>query len=137
MAYWLLKADPGDYGYADLERDRRTAWDGVSNNLALKHMRSVRKGDRVLLYHSGSEKAVVGLVEVVSDPYPDPARKDARLVVFDVAARKLLKRAVRLAEIKADSRFAQFPLVRMPRLSVMPVPATLWTRILRMAGEKE
>ncbi|UCE02816.1 MAG: EVE domain-containing protein [Candidatus Latescibacterota bacterium] len=137
MACWLLKADPADYGYADLERDRRTAWDGVSNNLALKHMRSVRKGDRVLLYHSGSEKAVVGLVEVVSDPYPDPESQDERLVVFDVAARKRLKRSVRLAEIKADSRFAQFPLVRMPRLSVMPVPAPLWTRLVRMAGEKE
>ena len=134
MAYWLLKADPDDYGWTQLERDRRTVWDGVSNNLALKHLRGARKGDLALVYHTGAEKAVVGLAGIESDPYPDP--DDARLVVIDLAPRKRLPRPVSLAEIKADPRFAEFALVRMSRLSVMPVPAPLWQRILKMAGEK-
>ena len=134
MAYWLLKADPDDYGWPHLERDRRTVWDGVSNNVALKHMRGARKGDLALVYHTGSEKAVVGLAEIKSDPYPDP--EDARLVVLDLEPRKRLSRPVPLAEIKADPRFAEFALVRMSRLSVMPVPAPLWQRLLKIAGEK-
>jgi predicted RNA-binding protein with PUA-like domain len=134
MAYWLLKADPDDYGWPQLERDRRTVWDGVSNNLALKHLRSARKGDLALVYHTGAEKAVVGVAGIESDPYPDP--DVARLVVIDLAPRNRLPRPVSLAEIKADPRFAEFALVRMSRLSVMPVPAPLWQRILKMAGEK-
>lgn len=136
MGYWLLKADPAVYGYADLERDGRTYWDGVSNNLALKHIRNMRKGDAALLYHSGKEKAVVAIVDIVSDPYPDPAGREERLVVFDVEPRKTLTRPVPLAEIKSQSQFQNFPLVRMPRLSVMPVPERFWKRILTMAGER-
>jgi len=135
VATWLLKADPDSYGYDDLVRDKTTHWDGGTNNLALKHMRQMRKGDLALLYHSGKEKAVVGLASIVSDPYPDPARDDERLVVFDIKAKKRLRKPVPLAEIKADARFADFALVRMARLSVMPVPAPLWKRLLSMAGE--
>jgi predicted RNA-binding protein with PUA-like domain len=99
-------------------------------------MRSARKGDLALVYHSGAEKAVVGLAEITTDPYPDPAQPTGRLVVFGVAPRRRLPAPIALAEIKADARFADFPLVRMPRLSVMPVPAPFWQRLLKMAGEK-
>lgn len=137
MGFWLLKADPEDYGYSQLQKERRTVWDGVSNPLALKHMRAARRGDAVLLYHSGKEKAIVGLAEIVTDPYPDPKVADERRVVFEVRPRKRLSVPVTLAAIRTDSRFADFPLVRMPRLSVMPVPAPLWKRLLAMGGEKE
>jgi predicted RNA-binding protein with PUA-like domain len=136
MAYWLLKADPADFGWSHLVRDRGTTWDGVSNNLALKHMRAVRRGDEAFIYHSGAEKAVVGVARVASDPYEDPERGDPRLVVFDLKPEGALQEPVSLAQIKSLSVFRDFPLVRMPRLSVMPVPAALWQRILRMAGDK-
>ncbi|HZM16157.1 MAG TPA: EVE domain-containing protein [Candidatus Krumholzibacteria bacterium] len=134
MRYWLLKADPGAYGFADLERERRAVWDGVSNPVALKNMREVRKGDAALVYHTGDEKAVVGLARVVSDPSPDPA--NARLVVFALEPVKRLASPVSLAAVKADPRFQDFPLVRQPRLSVLPVPPDLWKLLMRMAGEK-
>ena len=123
MAYWLLKADPAAYGYEDLKKDKQTYWDGVANNLALKHMRTMKKGDQALIYHSGKEKAVVGLASITSDPYPDPEKDDERLVVFDIKPKKQFKTTVPLADIKADARFAEFALVRMSRLSVMPVTA--------------
>ncbi len=132
MGYWLLKTEPGDYAYSDLERDGGTVWDGVRNNLALKHMRQVRSGDRALFYHTGKDKAVVGVARVASDPYPDPGGDDERFVVFDLRPERPLARPVTLAEIKADSRFRDFALVRMSRLSVMPVPAPLWQRILKL-----
>lgn len=135
MAYWLVKADPDSYGYANLERDGTTRWDGVSNPLALKHMRAVAKGDAVLVYHTGAEKCVTGLARAASGPYPDPEDPSGRLVVFDLSAQRRLKQPVLLAAVKADPRFAEFPLVRMPRLSVMPVPPPLWKRLLDLAGE--
>jgi predicted RNA-binding protein with PUA-like domain len=135
MANWLLKADPEVYGYAHLKKDKQTCWDGVANNLALKHMRSMKKGDQALIYHSGKQKAVVGLATITSDPYPDPQQDDERLVVFDIKPHKQFKASVSLAAIKADAQFADFALVRMSRLSVMPVPAPQWKRLLRMAGE--
>jgi len=134
MAFWLLKADPKDYGFLDLVQDGKTYWDGVTNNLALKHIRQVRKGDEALIYHSGKEKAIVGRADIVSNPYPDPCLSNDKLVVFDLKATEQLKRQVSLAEIKADKQFADFELVRMPRLSVMPVPPKLWNRLLKMAG---
>lgn len=136
MSYWLVKADPADYGWQHLVRDRGTVWDGVSNNLALKHMRAMSKGDEVLVYHSGAEKAVVGVARVASAPYEDPERGDSRLVVFDLKPRRALPNPVSLASIKAEPAFRDFALVRMSRLSVMPVPAPLWKRILKMAGDK-
>jgi len=135
VRYWLLKTEPGDYSFDDLERDRRTIWDGVANNAALKHIRSVRKGDEALVYHTGGERAAVGLARILGDPYPDPAAGDPRLVVFDVAPVRRLVRPVTLAEVKADPVFAGFALVREPRLSVMPVPPALWRRLLTLAGQ--
>lgn len=134
MRYWLLKTEPSDYSWDDLERDGGTRWDGVGNNLALQHMREVRKGDRALLYHTGKERALVGEAEVSSDPYPDPAGDDPRRVVFDVRPGERLPRPLSLAEIKADDAFEGFELVRIPRLSVMPVPPALWKRLHRMAA---
>ena len=127
---WLLKTEPSDYSYADLERAGKAVWDGVRNAVALKHLRSIRKGDEVLVYHTGAEKAVVGVARATSDPYPDP--KDAALVVFELAPLRRLRRPLTLAEIKADPAFAAWELVRLPRLSVMPVPAPLAQRLAKL-----
>ena len=129
--HWVLKTEPSEYGFPDLVRDRRTRWEGVSNPVALKHLRSMQEGDDALIYHTGNEKAVVGLARVASAPYPDP--KDAKLVVVDVEPVKPLRRPVTLAEIKAEPAFADLGLVRVPRLSVVPVEPAQWKRLLGMA----
>lgn len=130
MAYWLLKTEPSDYAYADLEEDQGTLWDGVGNNLALKHLRQMRRGDRALIYHTGRERRVVGIAEVTSDPFPDPERNDPRLVVVEVKPRSKLAEPIPLAEIKSDPQLKDFDLVRLPRLSVMPVAESVWKRLL-------
>ncbi len=135
--YWLLKTEPSDYSYTDLEKDVQTIWDGVSNNLALKHLRKMKAGDLAFLYHTGKERALVGIAEVISDPYPDPKKSDVKLAVVDVKAREELPHSVSLAEVKADSEFSDFPLVRLPRLSVMPVTPPQWNRLLAMAGASQ
>lgn len=132
-AKWLFKSDPDTYSFADLERDRQTVWDGVSNNLALKHLRSTHRGDAVLIYHTGEEKAVVATAEVVSEPYADPKQKDARLAVVDLKAGRRLARPVTLAEIKQQVSLKDFALVRLPRLSVMPVSELQWNAIMELA----
>lgn len=134
--YWILKTDTDTYPFDQLVRERRAAWDGVTNALALKHIRSMAKGDQAFIYHSGDEKALVGLARVVSDPYPDPKAKDPKLAVVDIEAGDRLARPVTLAEIKADPTFADLGLVRMSRLSVIPVPAEQWKRLLTMAGSR-
>lgn len=131
---WLLKTEPSDYSWDDLKKDKKTIWDGVSNNLALKHLRNMEKGDLAFIYHTGKERALVGIAEVVSSPYPDPKQKDPKLVVVDVKAKRRLPGAVSLAEIKANSAFSDFLLVRLPRLSVMPVTQAQWKRLLAMTG---
>lgn len=130
MAYWLFKQEPSAYSYSRLEQDGKTAWDGVANNLALKHLRGVKKGDRALFYHTGDEKQAVGIMEVVSDPYPDP--KDKKLVIVDVRPAARLAKPVTLEAIKQDPAFADWELVRISRLSVMPVPDRLWDRLIKM-----
>ena len=132
MAYWLLKTEPSDYAYADLEADKGTLWDGVSNNLALKHLRQIRRGDQALIYHTGGERRVVGIADVTSDPFPDPERDDPRLVVVEVKPRRKLAEPIPLAEIKSDPELKDFDLVRLPRLSVMPVPEAVWNRLLEL-----
>ncbi|UVS68950.1 EVE domain-containing protein [Nitrososphaera viennensis] len=133
-SYWLFKQEPSTYNYSQLEKDGKTVWDGVANNLALKHLRSVKKGDKAIFYHTGDERQAVGIMEVISDPYPDPKEKDESLVVVDVRPAGRLKKPVTLDQIKADSAFAQWELVRISRLSVMPVPEKLWERIMKMSG---
>jgi predicted RNA-binding protein with PUA-like domain len=131
---WLFKTEPSCYSFAHLERDGRTTWDGVANALARKHLRAVARGDRVLVYHTGDEKAVVGVAEAVSDAYPDPkAGADARAIVVDLEPTRRLPRPVTLAALKARPGLAAFPLVRLPRLSVMPVSAAEWKEIERLA----
>jgi len=130
---WLFKSDPEHYSYQDLARDRETVWDGISNNLALRNLRNVCRGDEVMIYHSGDERAVVGLAKVLSDPYPDPKNNEARLVVVDVAARRTLPRPIGLDEIKKQPALKDFDLVRLPRLSVMPVSEKQWEAILALA----
>lgn len=129
---WLMKTEPGTYSFDDLLREGKTVWDGVSNPLALKHLRSMQKGDRVLIYHTGSEKAVVGIAEVAENPGPPAGKKDTKLVVVEIKAANRLQSPVTLHAIKADKMFAGFELVRLPRLSVMPVPSSLWSKLLKM-----
>ena len=137
MARWLFKEEPDHYNYADLEREGRAVWDGVANNQALQHLRKVAKKDQVFCYHTGDVKAIVAVMEVISEPYPDPKEDDPKLVVVNVKAVRRLARPVTLAEIKADPALADWDLVRNSRLSVMPVSAELWKRIETLSKQSE
>jgi predicted RNA-binding protein with PUA-like domain len=128
--YWLLKTEPSTYGYPDLERDKGGVWDGVANPVALRHLRSMAVGDRCFIYHTGDEKRIVGIAKVTRAAYPDPKAGDPKLVVVDLEPVEKVARPVTLAEIKADSRYADWELVRIARLSVMPVSAERWKAIL-------
>jgi len=134
-SFWLLKTEPNNYSYADLEHDGATVWDGISSNAALMHMRKMRPGDLALIYHTGDERQAVGLAEVTSAPYADPRADDPKLVVVDVRPLRRLARPVTLARVKADESFAGFALVREGRLSVVPVTPEQWARLLALAGE--
>jgi predicted RNA-binding protein with PUA-like domain len=134
MAYWLFKEEPGTYSYADLEREGSTTWSGVTNALAQKHLRAIKKGDNVFFYHTGDEKAVIGEMEVTADPTPDPDDPTGKRVVVTVKPARKLKAPVTLAAIKADKAFAEWELVRITRLSVMPVPEKIWKKIEKMGG---
>ena len=134
--YWLLKTEPSTYSFTDLEREKRAVWDGVVNALALKHLRSMKRGDLSFIYHSGDEKQIVGIAEVTSDSYPDPKENDPKLAVVDLKPRERLPRPVTLAEIKASRGFQDFELVRMGRLSVMPVGDLRWQRLCKMAARQ-
>jgi predicted RNA-binding protein with PUA-like domain len=133
MAYWLLKTEPSTYSYADLEKAGSARWDGVTNNLALKHIRSMAKGDLAFIYHTGDEKSIVGIAEIKSGPYPDPKAHDPRIVVMDLKPQERLKKPVPLSAIKSRKDFADFLLVRMGRLSVMPVSPAHWKMLLAMS----
>jgi predicted RNA-binding protein with PUA-like domain len=133
---WLVKTEPGEFGYPDLERDGGAVWDGVSNPVALRNLREMRDGDQVLVYHTGAEKAVVGVAEVAKGAYPDPRRKNPRLVVVDLRPRQRLARPVTLAEIKASAVFQDSPLVRQGRLSVVPISAEQWKEIELLARSR-
>ncbi|PYP51803.1 MAG: EVE domain-containing protein [Gemmatimonadetes bacterium] len=135
-SYWIVKTEPSTYSYGDLERQKKAVWDGVKNNLALKHLRQMNPGDRVLVYHTGDEKAVVGVAEVTSEAYPDPKQKDPKLAVVDLRAVGRLPRPVPLAEIKKDRAFADLALVRIGRLSVMPASAEQFRRLEKLGGMK-
>jgi predicted RNA-binding protein with PUA-like domain len=134
LNHWILKTDADVYPFDQLERERKTVWDGVSNAVALKHIRSMAPGDPVLIYHSGEGKELVGLARISSAPYPDPKRDDPKLVVVDIEVGRRLPKTVSLAAVKADPFFADLGLVRMSRLSVSPVPEAQWKKLLSMAG---
>ena len=133
---WLFKEEPTHYSFDDLKRDGKTSWTGVKNALAQKHLRSVKKGDPIFYYHTGDEKAVVGVMKASGDAYPDPKDPSGKLFAVDVTPGKKLARPVTLAEIKSDPAFKDFPLVRISRLSVMPVSDAEWNRIEKRASQK-
>ncbi len=140
MATWLIKTEPGDYSWDDMTRDKRTAWTGVANNAARMHMRAVKKGDEAFFYHTGNDKAIIGVVKIATNPYEDPGEPglngngEMKAPLFDVTVGKKAKTPVTLKDIKADDRFKDFDLVRQSRLSVMPVPTKLDKIIRQMAG---
>jgi len=133
---WLFKEEPTHYGWDDFVKDGKTSWTGVKNPLAQKHLHSVKKGDRVFYYHTGDEKSVVGIAKAVTDAYDDPNDKSGKLAAVDIAPVEKLPRPVTLAEIKAKPAFKDFPLVRISRLSVMPVSEKEWAEIEQMARAK-
>ena len=126
MARWLFKTEPSCYSFADLERDKKTTWDGINNNLALKYLRQVKKGDLALIYHTGDEKSVVGVAEVIAEPYVDPRVNDAKMIVVDIRPKHKLAKQMSLSEIKQNQSLKDFLLVKMSRLSVMPVTEAQW-----------
>ena len=133
MNNWLLKCEPDhDYSYQDLENDGQTYWDGVSNNWALKFIRDVKKGDKTFIYHTGKERCVTGVANIISDSYPDPNVDNKKLVVFDLTPNHAIANPVTLKQIKEDGRFDEFHLVKFGRLSVMPVSKEYWDMILDM-----
>jgi predicted RNA-binding protein with PUA-like domain len=131
---WLFKEEPSNYSFDELVKDKKTVWSGVKNPVAQRHLRSVKKGDQIFFYHTGDEKSVVGVAKAVGDAYPDPADKAGKAHVVDVGPVRKLARPVTLKEIKADAWFKDFDLVRISRLSVMPVTDAQWTRIEKMSG---
>ena len=131
---FLFKEEPTHYSYDDLVREKKTRWSGVKNPLAQKHLRSVKKGDSIFYYHTGDEKAIVAIAKAAGDAYPDPADKSGKLYAVDVVPVQKLKRPVTLAEIKAKPAFKDFPLVRISRLSVMPVSDREWAAIEKMSA---
>jgi predicted RNA-binding protein with PUA-like domain len=139
MAYWLFKEEPEHYSFADLERDGATLWDGVRNNLARSNLRKVQRGDRILFYHTGKDKAAVGEMCAVSEPMPDPNGTDSKAVAVKVQPVRRLQHPVPLARIKQDPVLADWDLVRLPRLSVMPVTEAQWRRVeeLSESGESD
>ncbi|MCG3138554.1 MAG: hypothetical protein HJJLKODD_02419 [Phycisphaerae bacterium] len=133
MEHWLVKSDPDEYSAADLQRDKRTSWTGVKNPQAQQYLRAMKQGDAVLIYHTVGEKAIVALAKVAAAPQPDPSDPAAKRVVVNLRFDTTLKNPVTLSAIKADPAFSEFLLVRNSRLSVMPVAASLWKKILQMA----
>jgi predicted RNA-binding protein with PUA-like domain len=130
--YWLLKTEPSTYSFDDLVRDKKATWDGVANPVALRNLGAMAKGDQAFVYHTGDQKAIVGIARIERAGYPDPKLSDPRMVVVDLTPVRPLRKPVTLAAVKADKRFADFALVRISRLSVMPVSAEQWEQLLAM-----
>ena len=130
---YLFKEEPSNYCFDELVKDQKAVWSGVKNPVAQKHLHAVRRGDAIFYYHTGDQKSVVGVAKALGDAYPDPNDATGRAAVVDVGPVRKLKRPVTLKEIKADARFKTFALVRISRLSVMPVTDDEWTRIEKMS----
>jgi predicted RNA-binding protein with PUA-like domain len=135
MAYWLFKEEPDHYNYSDLEREQETVWDGVTNNLARLHLRHVQSGDRILYYHTGKEKAIVGEMRAVTGAAPDPNSEDPKAVAVRVRPVRRLQRPVSLECVKNDPLLAGWDLVRLPRLTVMPVTQDQWQRVEELSKD--
>ena len=134
MSYWVLKTEPSTYSYDRLEQEKTAVWDGVSNPVAWKQLNQMQPGDEAIVYHTGAEKACVGLAAITSAAYPDPKAKDPKLVVVNLKAVGRLPKPVPLSTIKADAAFKDMALVRMGRLSVVPATAAQWRRLLQLGG---
>jgi predicted RNA-binding protein with PUA-like domain len=135
MQYWLVKQEPEDYSWDDLVKDGKTAWTGVRNFSARNNLRAMKRGDLVFFYHSVTDKSVVGLARVEREAYADATAEEGDWVCVDLAPVKPLKKPVELARIREDKALAGLALVRQPRLSVMPVSAAQYKRILKLSGE--
>ncbi len=133
MQNFLLKTEPTEYSFDDLLRDKKTVWSGVSAAPALKNIRSMKKGDRAFIYHTGDEKQIVGIAKIISNPYPDPKEKDEKLVVIDIQAEQKLNHPVTLAVVKSNKDLTSMPLVRIGRLSVQPVTDREWDIIISLS----
>jgi predicted RNA-binding protein with PUA-like domain len=136
MAYWLLKTEPDAYSWDDLVKKgaKGDAWTGVRNFRAREHLRAMKKGDQAFFYHTGDEKQVVGIAEIVREAYPDPTDKEGKFTAVDVKAVKPVKKPVTLAAVKADKRLKDMVLAKQPRLSVQPVTAEEWKIVGGMGG---
>jgi predicted RNA-binding protein with PUA-like domain len=132
MSYWLIKTEPEVYGWETFAKDKKTVWDGVENALALKHMRTMKKGDLCLYYHTGDERRIMGVAEVVSGAYPDPKQTDPKFVVVDVKVKSAFKSPVALPAIRADPTFVGWDLLRIGRLSVVPTSEAIFKRVVEL-----
>lgn len=136
MAYWLIKSEPSTYSWEQLEKDKKTFWDGVRNYAARNHLKAMKKGDLAFFYHSNEGLEIVGIAKVVKEAYQDPTTSEEAWVAVDFAPYKKLKKPVGLAEIKAKKELADMALVRLGRLSVQPVTDKEWETVMKMAGEQ-
>jgi predicted RNA-binding protein with PUA-like domain len=134
VSYWLLKSEPGDYSWQDMERDKKTVWSGITNTTALMHIRTVKDGDQAFFYHSGGERRIVGVVRVAGGPYPDPKRNDPKLVVVNVECVGPVRTPVSLDELKAVPELEGWDLFRIGRLSFVPVSSAQWKAVMKKAG---
>ena len=130
---WLFKTEPSVYSYQQLVKDKSTKWDNVANNLALKHLKDIKKGDLVFIYHTGDERQAVGIARALGGAYPDPEKDNPRMLVVDIEAVKELANPVTLAQVKADKKLAQFDLVRNSRLSIMKLTEEQWDAMMEMS----
>ena len=136
MNYWLVKTEPGTYSWSDLNKDKKTCWDGVRNFQARNNLKAMKKGDEVLFYHSNEGLEIVGIAKVAKEHYPDPTADDDTWVVVDLKPYKKLKKPVGLVQIKTDKRLSEMALVKLGRLSVQPVTEKEWKIVMEMAGEE-
>ena len=137
--YWLAKQEPtGPRGYnlSTLQKEKTTVWDGVHNNLALKHMRNMKKGDQIIYYHTGDERQAVGVMSVITNPYPNPEEDNDRFVAVNVKFKEKFRKPVSLEQMKKEKSFKNWELLRIARLSVMPVPKSIWDKIIKMSQAK-
>ena len=134
MAYWLLKSEPFKYSWEQLEKDKKTFWDGVRNYAARNNLRTMKKGDLAFFYHSNEGLEIVGIVKIIKEAYQDPTTKEEAWVAVEVAPFKKLKNPVTLAQIKSDKRLQNIALVKLSRLSVQPVTSEEWDLIIELAG---
>jgi predicted RNA-binding protein with PUA-like domain len=137
--YWLAKQEPNGprgYNFLTLQKEKTTVWDGVHNNLALKHMRNMKKDDQIIYYHTGDERQAVGIMSVITNPYPNPEEDNDRFVAVNVKFKKKFQKPVSLEQMKKEKSFKNWELLRIGRLSIMPVPKSIWDKIIKMSQAK-